>query len=93
MIINFHLTGISHDEVSAGSLRACGAMALLCGKVDKNLTQTIGRWHSDAMILYLHMQAQPIVQHFAAKMHNNGTYSLVPDKAVPLLDNDADDDE
>jgi hypothetical protein len=50
-------------------------MALLCGKVDKNLIQMIGRWQSGAMIRYLHMQAQTIVQHVATKICNSGTYS------------------
>jgi hypothetical protein len=39
------------------------------------------------------MQAQPIVQHFAGKMYNNGTYSFLPDETVPLLDDDPDNDE
>jgi hypothetical protein len=93
MIVNFHRTGISPDEVSACSLRAGGAMALLCGKVDNNLIQMLGRWHSDAMILYLHMQAQPIVQHFSEIMYNNGTYSFLPDETFPLLDDDPNNDE
>jgi site-specific recombinase XerD len=67
MIVNFHRTGINPEEVSARSLRAGGAMALLCGKVDKNLIQMLGRWHIDSMIRYLHMQAQHIVQHFTEK--------------------------
>jgi hypothetical protein len=91
MIINFHRMGNIPDEVSARSSRAGGAMALLCGKVDKNLIQMLGRWHIDAMIFYLHIQAQPSVQHFAAKMYNNGTYSFLPDKTVHLLDDDLDD--
>jgi hypothetical protein len=74
IIAKSHCTGISPDEVSTRLLRAGGAMALLCGKVDKNLIQIIGRWHSDAMICYLHMQAQPTAQHFPAKMYNTGTY-------------------
>jgi hypothetical protein len=35
------------------------------------------------------MQAQPIVQHFAEKMYNNGNYSFLSDETVPLLDEDA----
>jgi hypothetical protein len=50
MTVNFHRTGITADEVSARSLRAGGAMDLLCGKVDMNFIQILGRWHSDAMI-------------------------------------------
>jgi hypothetical protein len=45
------------------------------------------------MIRYLHMQAQSIVQHFAVKMYNTGTYSFLPDKTVPLLDDDPDNDK
>jgi hypothetical protein len=83
MIVNFHRTGIIPDEVSARLLRAGGAMALICGKVDKNLIQMIGRWHSNVMICYLHMQAQPIVQHSASKMYNNGTYAFLPNETAP----------
>jgi hypothetical protein len=93
MIVNLYHTGISLDEVSARSLRAGDAMALLCGKVNNNLIQMLDRWYSDAMICYLHMQAHPIVQHFAAKMCTNGTYSFLPEETAPLLDDDADDDK
>jgi site-specific recombinase XerD len=89
MTVNFHRTGIAADDVSARSLRAGGAMALLCHKVDMNLIQMLGLWHSDAMIRYFHMQAQPIVQHFAAKKYNNRNYSFLPDETVPLLHEDA----
>jgi hypothetical protein len=43
MTMNFHHTCISADEVSARSLRAGGAMFLLCGKVDINLIQILDR--------------------------------------------------
>jgi len=58
-------------------------MTLLCGKVDHNLIQMLGRWHSNAMMRYLHLQAKPVMQHFAAKMFNHGTYSFHPEEAVP----------
>jgi hypothetical protein len=93
MIVNFHNTGISPDEESACSLRDGGTMALLCRKVDKNIIHMRVRWHSDAMIRYLHMQAQPIIQHVAGKMYNNGTYSFIPNETAPLLYDDANDDE
>jgi site-specific recombinase XerD len=86
MTVYFHRTGIAADEFSAHSLRASGATALLCGKVDMIIIHILGHWHIDAMIRYLHMQAQPIVQHFAEKMYKNGNYSLLPDETVPLLD-------
>lgn len=36
-------TGIHRDDISARSLRAGGAMALLCGKVDANTIKLLGR--------------------------------------------------
>jgi hypothetical protein len=92
-IVNFHRTGIIPDEVSSQYLRAGGAMALLCGKIDKDLIQMLGQWHINTIICYLYMQARPIVQHFAAKIYNNGTYSFLPDESVPLLEDDTDNDE
>jgi hypothetical protein len=93
MTVNFHRTGIAADEVCARSLRAGGAMALLCDKVDKGLIQMLVRWHTNAMIQYLHVQAQPVVQFFEAKMYNNSTYSFLPDETAPLLDDVPDDTE
>ena len=83
---NLHLTGIKATDISARSLRAGGAMALLCGKVDFDLIKLLGRWHSDAMIRYLHMQAQPIMKQFAKAMFNHGQYDFLPTETVPLRD-------
>jgi hypothetical protein len=55
MTMNLHRTGISADEASAQSLRAGGAMALLSGHMDMDHIRMLGRWHSDAMMRYLHM--------------------------------------
>jgi hypothetical protein len=41
MTVNFHCTGIAADEISACSLRAGGAMALLCGMADKDLIKML----------------------------------------------------
>ena len=59
-------------------------MALLCGNVDHNLIQMLGRWHSDAMMRYLHLQAQPIMNKFAKAMFNDGNYTFLPDETVPV---------
>jgi hypothetical protein len=83
MKVNFHRTGITADEVSARSLCTGGAMALLCGKLDINLIQSLGRWHTDATIRYLHMQAQPIFQHFAAKIVQQRQLLLPPRRDSP----------
>eukprot|EP00978_Attheya_sp_CCMP212_P048708 scaffold563816_cov169-Attheya_sp.AAC.1 len=60
-------------------------MALLCARVDPDWIQLMGRWKSDAMLDYLHVQAAPIMQDFAARMLNGGHYSFRPGQHhVPL---------
>jgi hypothetical protein len=59
MRLNVHLTGIEASDVSVRSLRSGGAMALLHGRVDLSNIHMMGRWNSDAMMRYLHVQAQP----------------------------------
>jgi hypothetical protein len=53
--------GLRPEDVKARSLHASGAMALLCTRVDTNLIRLIGRWRSNAMLYYLHVQAVPIM--------------------------------
>lgn len=77
-------TGLSPDDISARSLRAGGAMALLCGKVDDNVIKLLARWNSDSMMDYLHQQATPVMARLAAKMYNNGSYSFLPNEYVPV---------
>jgi hypothetical protein len=61
-------------------------MAMIFGKIDINSICMMGRWHSDAMMRYLHVQAQPIIGNYAAKMFNKGTYTFQPDETVPIID-------
>ena len=74
--------GFLPSEVSARSLRAAGAMALLVAKVDPDIIQILGRWRSDEMFRYLHLTAEPIMKHFASKMLN-AEYTLAPSQLVP----------
>jgi hypothetical protein len=75
--------GFLPTEVSARSLRASGANALLCAKVDTDMIRLLGRWRSDEMFRYLHLQAQPIMQAFARKMLVGGDFTLIPNQFVP----------
>ena len=77
------LTGVDASEYSARSLRAGGAMALLCGRVDDCTIKLLARWNSDSMMDYLHQQARPVFDHLAEKMFNKGTYSFLPTDFVP----------
>ena len=74
--------GFLPEDVSARSLRAAGATALLVGKVDTNIITLLGRWRSDEMLRYLHLQAEPIMRDFS-KLMLNADYSLLPNTFVP----------
>jgi hypothetical protein len=69
--------GIAPTDISIRSLRSSGAMALLCARVYTNLIHLLGRWHSDEMLHYLHVQTFPIVAPLAAQMLRHGHYSLM----------------
>ena len=75
--------GLLPCDIQARSLRAGGAMALLCAKVDSNIIRLLGRWQSDVMMRYLHLQAQPIMNEFASRMLRGGNYVLAPGLNIP----------
>jgi hypothetical protein len=81
--IGFDL-GFLPEEVSARSLRAAGATALLVAKVDPDIIQLLGRWRSDEMMRYLHLSASPVMKDFARKMLH-ADYTLAPNQLVPSL--------
>jgi hypothetical protein len=70
--------GLQPSDISARSLRASGAMALLCAHVDHDTIRLVGRWRSDEMLRYLHVQAQPVMHDFSRRMVTGGHYSLIP---------------
>ena len=76
--------GFLPKDVSARCLRASGAMALLCAKVDTDLIRLVGRWRSDEMLRYLHVQAEPVMRGFSERMLNHGSFTLHPNHEVPL---------
>ena len=70
--------GLADADISARSLRASGAMALLIARVDSDRIRLVGRWRSDEMFRYLHVQARPLMSGFATAMLSGGDYSLIP---------------
>ena len=64
--------GLDPADISARSLRAGGAMALLNAQVDSNVIKLIGRWRSDEMLRYLHLQAYPQMRTYAPRMAGGG---------------------
>jgi hypothetical protein len=77
--------GFVASDVTARSLRAAGAMALLSAKVDTDMIRLVGRWRSDEMLRYLHVQAEPTMRNFASLMLQHGTFVLLPNDNVPFL--------
>ena len=77
--------GVQPEDISARSLRASGAMAMLCAGIDSVKTRLMGRWNSDSMLDYLHIQSPTLVKDFARKMLAAGGYSLLPDTPMHNL--------
>lgn len=77
--------GFLPEDVSARCLRAAGANALLCAKVDGDIIRLLGRWRSDEMLRYLHLQAAPVMHSFARDMLKGGAFTLIPNQLVPQL--------
>jgi hypothetical protein len=75
-----HQYGISATNVSIRSLRSSGAMALLCAKVDTDMIRLLGRWRSDEMLRYLHVQSFPLVAPLASQMLHHGHFTLMPNQ-------------
>lgn len=76
--------GFNPSDIEARSLRAAGAMALLCAHVDTDKIRLLGRWRSDEMFRYLHVQAEPLMRNFASKMVQGGNFVLTPNHLVPM---------
>lgn len=55
-------------DVSVCSTRAGGAMALLCTGIDGDRIRLIGRWRSDEIYRYLHVQETPAMTGLSATM-------------------------
>jgi hypothetical protein len=77
--------GFRPEDVSARSTRAGGAMALLCGNIDPNVIQLVGRWRSDVMLRYLTTQAWPHMRNLASIMLTSGTFTVIPGQLVPAI--------
>jgi len=79
-----HAVGLSPSDISIRSLRASGAMAMLCANIDPDRIRLLGRWRSDEMLHYLHVQAYPVVAGLAPAMLNDGSFTLLPNQPLPL---------
>lgn len=58
--------------ITVKALRTTGAMSLLRADINSNWVQMMGRWQSDAMLAYPHIQSAPIIKNFARAMLERG---------------------
>ena len=79
----FPTLGFASSDISARALRAGGAMALLCAKVDPDIIKLIGRWQSDQMLRYLHLQAYPQMHTFSHLMLSGGNFRSLEANTLP----------
>jgi hypothetical protein len=75
--------GLAPADISVHSLRASGATALFCAQVDTDRICLLGRWRSDEMLRYLHVQAYPVVADLAPIMLHRGNFHLIPNQHLP----------
>ena len=76
--------GFMSTDVSARCLRAAGANALLNARIDPEVITLIGRWRSDEMLRYLHVQNRHLMKDYASRMLRHGDYTLIPNQLVPM---------
>lgn len=69
---------INPHDISARSTRSGGAMALLCAGVGANRIRLVGRWRSDELYRYLHVQAPQVMTGLSAAMLTGGPFQLAP---------------
>lgn len=78
------LLGLDPADITIKALRATGAMSLISARIDSDLIRLLGRWQSDSMLRYLHVQAVPVLQNFARAMNMHGQLQALPAAGYPL---------
>ena len=76
---------VNPASVECRSLRTSGAMELFSRGVDALLIKLVGRWHSDAMLCYLHIQSSPIMSGLSKLMLAGGDPQLLAETATMPL--------
>ena len=77
--------GFLPSDVLARCLLTTSINALLCASVDTDVICLLGRWRSDEMLRYLHLQAAPLMHDFSKKMLAGGTFTLVLNQLIPCF--------
>ena len=70
------------SNIFARFLRSVGTNALLIVNIDTAIIRMIGRWKSDVMFQYLHLQAEPSLRDYSRKILTEGNFTLPPNQFV-----------
>ena len=76
--------GFLPSDVTAQCLRAAGSNALLCSNIDPDIIRLLGRWKSDEILHYLHLQAAPLMSDFSRCMLAGDNFTLILNQVVPV---------
>jgi hypothetical protein len=76
--------GIKPTDINEKSLCSTGAMSLLNQLVDSDRIRLLGRWQSDAMLSYLHVQAHNVKSGFSSIIMQGGDFTLIPSSSSTL---------
>ena len=74
-------TGGRRKEAASPVVRVCPRIGNWLATF---IIKLLGRWHSDAMMRYLHQDCTPVMQKLSQKMYNKGNYSFLPTHTVPV---------
>jgi hypothetical protein len=71
--------GFSADQIALHSARSGAAMAMYLAGVPVYTIMLIGRWSSDAFLLYIRKQVQEFSRYISQKMISNENFFTIPE--------------
>jgi hypothetical protein len=72
-------------ENFVGTFGVCECKSETCLDWPPDVIRLLGCWHSDEMLRYLHVQAEPVMCDFARhSMLVGGSFTLIPNQTVPI---------
>ena len=76
--IGEHTLGFKINEIGTHSIRSGAAMAMYLDEVPVYTIMLIGRWSSDAFLLYIRKQVEQFSQNVSSRMINNLSFTHIP---------------
>ena len=80
LAMGFNELGFHPDEIGTHSTRAACAMAMYLNGVPVYTIMLVGRWSSDAFLLYIRKQVQSFTRGVSTSMINTPSFFTIPDE-------------